>query len=125
MADAAKDPLIVENVMELVAEDAGPGTLKNEKIASAGGITEPSKLTLFPNPASGQVQLIFESGSMHIGEIMVMNSAGNLVYKKVASVLKGNNQYNIPVKQLSNGIYLVRVKNGNQVLSGHFFVNNR
>jgi PKD repeat protein len=126
LADPLKDPLIVENEMELVAQDGSSNNVLAAQVSNKPeDVVTVDKLSLFPNPASQQVQAVFVSTSTMPGEVMVMNSAGNLVYKKTAPVANGKNQWIIPVQKLPSGVYLVRVKTGEQVLSSHFFVDNR
>jgi PKD repeat protein len=126
LADPLKDPLIVENVMELVSQDASPNNVLLAKQPDKPVESAPTdKLSLFPNPASQQVQAAFISNSTMTGEIMVINAAGKIVYKQTAPVANGKNQIMIPVRNLPNGIYRVSIRTNDRVLSGNFFVDNR
>lgn len=126
IADPLKDPLIVENVTELVTQDGSPNNVLTAQVSGNPKSELPlDKLNLFPNPASHQVQAMFVSTSTLPVEVMVVNSAGTLVYKKAAPAVNGKNTWTIPVQGLSKGLYMVRFKTGEQVLSGHFFVDNR
>lgn len=111
---------------ELIAEEISSGNIINDnKQKTVEPSLPPGKLNLFPNPASQQVQAAFTLNHAAAVEVMVMNASGKLVYKKVIPAVNGKNQLAIPVQKLPNGIYLVRIKTGNQALSGNFFVDNR
>ena len=120
-------PLFIEeNKMELVAEESSQNNVLMARQPKDGA--EPllaGKLNLFPNPASQVVQAVFVAAVNTTAEVMVMNASGKLVYKKVIPAVNGKNQLAIPVQKLPNGIYLVRIKTGDQALSGNFFVDNR
>ncbi|MBL7729411.1 MAG: PKD domain-containing protein [Dinghuibacter sp.] len=126
VADPLKDPLIVENIMEPVAQDASPNNVLAVQAPANNLATLPlDKLSLFPNPASQQVQAMFTSTTTAAVEVVVVNASGNLVYKKAAPAAAGKNQWVIPVQKLAKGLYIVRLKTGEQTLSSHFFVDSR
>jgi PKD repeat protein len=86
---------------------------------------EPGKLSLFPNPASQQVQVVFETAKNENSEVWLLNAAGKTVYTRIAPVANGKNQLTIPVRNLPNGIYRVSVRTNDRVLTGNFFVDNK
>lgn len=97
-------------------------TLKNQVIAEQ--TKKIDKLSLFPNPASQRIQVLFETNTIGAGEIAVISSLGNMVYKKQVKFADGKNQFMVPIQQLANGAYFLRITSGNKIHSSIFSVKN-
>lgn len=82
------------------------------------------KLSLFPNPASQKVQVVFETENESKGEVSIINSLGSLVYRKSIPFVGGKNLLSIPIGSFSNGNYFVRVSSGDNIQSALFTVKN-
>lgn len=81
------------------------GTFNSEKVA----------LHLFPNPASDVFTVNYissETGNVTIDVIDVM---GKIVMEKTDVVFAGDNSYYLKSAELANGLYMVRVSNGDDV----------
>ena len=82
------------------------------------------KLSLFPNPASQKVQVVFETATEANGEISVTTAMGSLVYRKSVSFAEGKNQFSIPLNTLANGSYFLKINSGSNIHSTIFSVKN-
>ncbi len=80
------------------------------------------KLSLYPNPASQNVQVIFESNQRKTAELTVINALGSVVYQKAVSFQEGKNQLTIPLQAFANGHYFLKVNSGNDIHSSMFSV---
>lgn len=67
-----------------------------------------ARIALFPNPADDQLFIISEN---NIDEVEIYNYVGQVVY---SSVVK-NNELNLDVSNLNAGMYIVRIKAGDQL----------
>ena len=82
------------------------------------------KLSLFPNPASQKVQVVFETATEAPGEVTVTNALGSLVYRKPVTMVEGKNQFSVPLQSVANGTYFLRVLSGNKIHVSVFSVKN-
>ena len=82
------------------------------------------KLSLFPNPASQKVQVVYEAINRANAEVVVVNALGNVVYKKVVPFNEGKNQFSIPLQTFSNGNYFLKVSTDGNIKSTLFSVKN-
>ncbi len=64
-----------------------------------------SSTRIWPSPA--QSEIILENPDMEISDILIMNSLGMICYKQSAI---HNNQFNLDVSDLTEGIYIIQVK---------------
>ncbi len=71
-------------------------------------------VSLFPNPAQDQAQLSFMSTHKQPGMLLVYNSAGAVVHKKLVLLSEGVNALPIEAARLSTGTYLVEMLTGGQ-----------
>ncbi len=94
------------------------------KVAPADPVKHEDKLSLFPNPASQKVRVIFEAAHQLAAEVIVVNALGNVVYKKSVSFAEGQNQFSIPVQTFANGNYFLKVSSGDGIKSTLFSVKN-
>ncbi len=82
------------------------------------------KLSLFPNPASQKVQVVFETGMEVKGDVSIINSLGSLVYRKSVPFIGGKNHLSVPIDAFTNGNYFVRITSGNNIHTALFTVKN-
>lgn len=80
-----------------------------------------SQLKLFPNPATESVFLQVQSKRNYNELIDIYNVIGKLVFSTPHTFTIGENEINLDVSHLSNGIYFVRMDEGNVV--GRFVKN--
>ncbi len=109
------------NVENGVSKD-NTSALKNAKVADP--VKQEEKLSLFPNPATQKMQVVFETVKRTSAEVTVVNALGNVVYKKAVQVIEGKNQFSIPVQNFANGNYFLKVNAGTGVHSTLFSVKN-
>ncbi len=64
-----------------------------------------NSVSLYPNPNKGS--FILNTGSMEIKDISIYNTLGNVVYEKNST---SENLLNIDILNLSEGIYLLKVR---------------
>lgn len=69
-------------------------------------LVDDPKLSVFPNPTTGVVQLQTVSGT--VGQVSIMDAAGSLLYAQRNS--KQASQVSIDLSAFANGIYFVRVQ---------------
>ncbi len=67
------------------------------------------ELTVFPNPATDVIMMGFGSQEQADALIEVSDMLGRVVYSERIAVIQGANQASIPVSQLENGMYFVRI----------------
>ena len=118
----AKNLMVLEG--SISSED---GTIKDNaaelnKQKLSAELTNNDKLSLFPNPASQKVQVLFESNGQKTGEVTVISTLGSVVYKKVVAFQEGKNQLTIPIQALANGNYFLKVNSGDYIRSSMFSV---
>jgi hypothetical protein len=71
------------------------------------------RMNMYPNPASGAVQLIFNSSSYTEWSLKVFNAVGKKMLEDKISISEGNNHFSLDITSLSSGIYFVEVISGN------------
>lgn len=71
---------------------------------------EEPRMFIFPNPATSQANVVFESPNEVQGQLQVFNVLGQLLYSNTVQAIPGQNQYSLPTSRFSSGIYLVRLQ---------------
>ena len=66
-------------------------------------------LTIYPNPASGELKLQFRKLNEINWQVAIIDMAGRVVQS--GSLPAGSSYYTVPVRQLPNGIYQLRLQN--------------
>ena len=75
------------------------------------------EVKIFPNPAKGRATLELNA-EIGLGRVVIHNMNGQLVsHFDLASIKTADNQYNIPLDNLSKGVYLVSVSNEESVIN--------
>ena len=115
------DGEIIENIPEgqINSEDKS-----KSKVASTEPAKHEERLSLFPNPASQKMQVVYEAATRNNAEVVVVNALGNVVYKKIVSFAEGQNQFSIPVQTFANGNYFLKVSTAGNIKSTLFSVKN-
>ncbi len=70
---------------------------------------------LFPNPTADQVTVEVPMDADADVQVSVMDVSGKAVIRQHRSMSKGDNQMILDVNNLSNGVYFVQVRNGEQL----------
>ena len=74
-----------------------------------------TKLNLFPVPAQDVLNVTYESVAQQTVQVQVMNISGKLVYNNAHSLQEGENEFTIPTRNFSNGSYLIRIEDGDEI----------
>lgn len=99
--------------------NAANGWLANQQVNIEASVVsadffELSNFSLYPNPSQGMISVRFESTDNNSVSVQVFDLQGRAIYaKKFESDLSVFNQ-NINIGNLANGVYLVRVKQGDR-----------
>jgi hypothetical protein len=78
-------------------------------------------VTLFPNPADGKLNIRI-AGKEEQLDLQVRDVTGRLVFAEKLTGLKGDNTRQLDVTGLHNGIYFIRLMNGNRMHTAKFVV---
>lgn len=65
------------------------------------------ELTMYPNPATEQVNLIFSSARDQQLQMVVSNMFGQMVYQESKQLAKGDNKMNLDLSTMANGVYII------------------
>jgi hypothetical protein len=69
--------------------------------------------TLFPNPATTEVTILFANALSGPVDIQIMDAAGRVVWREHRAQTDNDRQLHVPTAQLlANGLYFVQVRNG-------------
>ncbi len=91
---------------------------RNEKLLAENE----DQLSIYPNPASQQVQVLMNSKNKASSEITILNSMGGMMYKKPVSLTIGKNTFSIPIQNLAGGNYFLRINAGEKLQTAMFTV---
>ncbi|MEM6346448.1 MAG: serine hydrolase [Bacteroidota bacterium] len=78
-----------------------------------------SELSIFPNPASEVLSIAWERSVVTPSSIRIFDMQGRQLAE--ISVPRGHNQIQVPLKELSTGLYLLRWEQDGQVVSEKFW----
>lgn len=94
------------------------GTPPNENFNLGGS---KKGLTIMPNPATGDAQILFVSGKELKAKVKVYDASGKLVLNQDNQLTTGKNKINIDnFIQLEEGNYSIRLIAGNKIYSSTF-----
>jgi GH18 family chitinase len=85
-------------------------------VSTASNIVTNS-VKVYPSPATDNFNVAFELGTNNNVEIIILNSVGALVQTENLSNQIGTQLVNISTRELNNGLYYVKVKAGNNVIT--------
>lgn len=84
---------------------------EEEKAADLGN------LQISPNPASDNINIRFDAGAAANAVISILDMTGKTVISAAISTVEGFNQVSVPVNQLTNGLYLISIRAGEELLT--------
>ena len=76
-----------------------------------------NEITLFPNPANTFTTLQIETENVQQIQLAVMDLTGRVLWNNNQELVSGQQNINIPTTALVNGIYLLSIQKGNQVIT--------
>ena len=79
-------------------------------------------LSLYPNPAQGQLNLAIRSNNTEQATITIYNNMGQVVSSQNTNLLAGNNSIAMSITNLPNGVYFVQVRSANLQTTQKLFV---
>ncbi|MCW3084355.1 MAG: hypothetical protein JWP12_1721 [Bacteroidetes bacterium] len=83
-----------------------------------------NELTAYPNPASDNITLEFYTTAEQPLNISIVNVLGASVYGSDETYPVGANKLLIPVNGISNGVYMVKISDGNSAVVKRVVVNH-
>lgn len=81
-------------------------------------------VSIFPNPFRNETRISFILKQAAIVELSVLNILGNIVYSDyLGNLNKGEQYYVLPAKNLKSGVYFIKMKIGNKLITKKIVVN--
>lgn len=106
----------------------GNNTIQTAKRTTAAKIVLTATSTIqayvSPNPAAGTVRLVVNTSSLLPVNIEVIDMSGK-TFKKMKLSNAGSNIFNFSVNDLSAGMYIIKVRQGSNVITTRCIVNNK
>jgi hypothetical protein len=90
------------------------------KITGCSGMY--SKLDIYPNPVSDNLNITVFSGFNHTALLTITNALGKTLYSENRTVQTGQNRYTINMKTFANGTYFISLHNANGVIKTEKFI---
>lgn len=84
--------------------------------------TTPVLIAVQPNPSSDRVSFIFSSEENEMAQLQIFDFTGNAVRELNSNFQQGENQFQLEVSDLNNGIYTYQFVQGNRTSRGKFMV---
>lgn len=81
-----------------------------------------SGTTVYPNPASKNMSLRFESAIEEKATVTITSATGKVISNKPVQVYKGQNQQLVDVTQLPAGVYFIQLHSGHLQINKQFVV---
>ncbi len=85
--------------------------------------TGDKELTIYPNPASEYVEVMYRSNTDKDGFVKLIDMLGQTKYKQSLDVKKGANSYMIDVRKLPAGVYFVSLEQDGKRITQRLVVN--
>lgn len=107
--------------VSLSASNFREGQVAGEAVLepAAGGIQN-----LFPNPTQGKLNIEYLSAGEDLLEMTVLDMSGRMVLTQRQTVPGGPSTFGLDVDGLGNGLYLLNVRQGDQLHQQRFMVNH-
>ena len=95
-------------------------TLRVQLGTAAKGATETfaqfnNDLLVSPNPAGYTANLFYKFKNAGTANIIVTSQTGTVVLKKSAVINQGENRQTLDVSKLANGMYFIKIQNGDEI----------
>jgi hypothetical protein len=75
-------------------------------------------MKVYPNPSNNRLQLLVNAGNSEPLNIRLYSIQGRLIKSKSVEIeYSGKHRYTLPVNGLAAGIYIIRVKTGNRIIT--------
>jgi Metallo-peptidase family M12/Secretion system C-terminal sorting domain len=114
-ASADDDQVYIDDVVISACTQQLNGGVNDERNAlQTAGEESVHGFQVNPNPASEWLNVTFVADADMPVAIVVTDIAGRNVLNQYLSAVRGQNNYQIPVERLENGVYFLRTQVGNQ-----------
>lgn len=90
---------------------------------SIGEMTNAQNLSLYPNPTTGKLNVDFDSQNTAEISVQVMDMTGKLLTETNYNTTPGFNSFKVDVTSLSNGLYILKLAEGQNTMTTRFSVN--
>lgn len=88
---------------------------KQQDVSEKKSSARKDKLLLIPNPTKATVQILWSGESEDGVEVSIINNLGQVIISNKLLQYRGENVYTTDVSALPVGMYVVSVRNGNQI----------
>lgn len=97
--------------------------LKKHVVSTENIQAEISNVKIFPNPANAHLNIILPNNLKKNGthQLEILNLDGQII-KNIIPVTNGSSYYNIDIRNLSSGLYILLIKHNDKVLARNKFV---
>lgn len=85
--------------------------------------TESVYFTIYPNPATNDFTVLFEASSNETASLKLYDITGKILRIENINQLEGNNKINLDVTNITNGIYIVELRNSEGVQTQRLIIN--
>lgn len=102
------DTVIIDPEYWLISKDN-----TSEKITDT--ITGQNLIQIFPNPVQNQLYVYVRNLNFPDAAITLYNAMGQLIFRKQVSVYNGSAFEEIPLYNLSSGVYFIKLQSGNSL----------
>jgi uncharacterized protein YjdB len=107
---AGCDAYHVVTVTAAVAGRESSGTTETTETTELQGAVS---FNLFPNPASDNINLVWQGQSAGTGQVAITDMAGQIVYTSTIDLSNPAHQVQIPISGFKNGMYLLDIVGDN------------
>jgi hypothetical protein len=87
------------------------------------GNIESTSFGCYPNPASTELNIVFELNNAASVKINMMDVTGKMKKHYTVDAIFGKNEMNIPTAELSSGMYFLTIQSGTQTISKKVLIN--
>jgi len=84
---------------------------------------ESNNLLLFPNPATNELKISFQSTEIGNLQIIIIDVQGKVLHQQTINSQNGINLFTINIAQLPQGLYMCRLQNRNKLETIKFLKN--
>lgn len=95
-------------------------SLRTAPLSVNNDLTDEYELTVFPNPASGKVLLLFNLQKTEKVNVIVTDISGNKIFSEDFGIKSGGRNFaliNLEEKKFSSGMYILNLETGNKVIT--------
>jgi len=76
-----------------------------------------NEVIIYPNPSNGEYSILYSNKNRELPTLEVINVLGQVVYSSILSGYGSNLTANLDLSNQPNGMYLIRINNGTEVIA--------